>query len=152
MEIKKNMVLEYVNDGYIKYFIPKELIGDDWCGLDLDKDFNIVGNHWFLERILKDITNFKLAEKTIDTIYIGDIIKGCNTYTKVVGRSANIINITNSYGQLKDCQKRDECYGTYTIQELKNNDWKVYQEEKEIEELTLEKVCEELGRTIKIIK
>ena len=36
--------------------------------------------------------------------------------------------------------------------ELKDECYEVCVAEKEIEELTLEKVCEELGRTIKIIK
>ena len=153
MEIKKNMVFEYVNTFYVKYFIPKKATNKVWYGVNLDEDFNILEMVTWSETALNnDTNNFILAEKTLDTIYIGSIIKYGDTYTKVVGRSANIINITDSYEHLKDCQKSDECYETYTIQELKNDDWKVYQEGKEIEELTLEKVCEELGRTIKIIK
>ena len=152
MEIKKNMVFEYVGETYMKYFIPKEFINNHWDGLILDKGFNIIDWSSYSEDFLTGTDDFKLAEKTLDTLYIGSIIKDGDTYTKVVGRSANIINITDSYEHLKDCQKSDECYETYTIQELKNDDWKVYQEGKEIEELTLEKVCEELGREVKIIK
>ena len=153
MEIKKNMVFEYVNTFYIKYFIPKKATNKVWYGVNLDEDFNILEMVAWSETTLNNDTNkFKLAEKTLDTIYIGSIIKYGDTFQKVLGRTGNIVFLSDSYEHLKDCQKSDECYETYTIQELKNDDWKVYQEGKEIEELTLEKVCEELGREVKIIK
>ena len=152
MEIKKNMVFESVNTFYMTYFIPKKFINNHWDGLILDKGFNIIDWSSYSEDFLTGTDDFKLAEKTLDTLYIGSIIKDGDTFQKVLGRTGNIVFLSDSYEHLKDCQKSDECYETYTIQELKNDDWKVYQEGKEIEELTLEKVCEELGREVKIIK
>jgi len=138
MEIEKNMVFEYTDREYIKYFIPKELVGDGCYGIKLDKEFNIIGadswsNEYLNNKNHKNI--FKLAEKTLDTLYIGDITidnrdVDCPIYRKVLGRCGNIICSGVSSVDLESATKYNEVSATFTIQELKDDDWEVYKEPK----------------------
>ena len=153
MEIKKNMVFEYVNTFYIKYFIPKKATNKVWYGVNLDEDFNILEMVAWSETALNNDTNkFKLAEKTLDTIYIGSIIKYGDTFQKVLGRIGNIVFLSDGCDYENIDEIGNDISFHKTIEGLKEKRWEITGIEEEIEELTLEKVCEELGRTIKIIK
>jgi len=63
MEIEKNMVFEYVNGGYKKYFIPKKFISNNWSGLELDEEFNIIDYNNWSKTALNDTDDFKLIIK-----------------------------------------------------------------------------------------
>ena len=152
MEIKKNMVFESVNTFYMTYFIPKKFINNHWDGLILDKGFNIIDWSSYSEDFLTGTDDFKLAEKTLDTIYIGSIIKYGDTFQKVLGRIGNIVFLSDGCDYENIDEIGNDISFHKTIEGLKEKRWEITGIEEEIEELTLEKVCEELGRTIKIIK
>ena len=64
--------------------------------------------------------NLKLAEKTLDTLWAGDILAlGDDRYKKIIQRIGNIVYITttNFIGDLRG--NMDSVYDTVSIQEIK---------------------------------
>lgn len=133
MEIKKDMVFEYVNEVYRKYFIPQKLMMiDSWYGLNLDENFNIIGFTYHTQRVLNDNNFFKLAEKTLDTLWAGDILEiESGNYTKVMQRTGNIVFLGSATNDIESSMKDNEIAETYFIQELEGYGYELVEEEEE---------------------
>ena len=91
-----------------------------------------------------------LQEKTLQKLCVGDIIVDEDgEYKKVLG----VIN-QNCY-QMSNGRESTHCSSTFSVKELEDEGYEPYiedTEEPEVEELTMEEVCKEIGRNIKIKK
>ena len=140
MEIKKDMVFEYVGETYVKYFIPKEFINSNWHGLILDKEFNIINYTWFLEETLNNIEDFRLTE---DVIYIDTILRHISgRYLKVLSRTGNVVH-TSDYkysvdDSIGDCINEYRIGNSFTIEQLNKDKWKIYIESVEEEMIEID--------------
>lgn len=135
MEIKKDMVFEYVENIYMKYFIPQKLMMiDSWYGLSLDKYFNIIGFNYYIPQILKNKERFKLAEKTLDTLWAGDILQDeAGSYIRVRQRTGSVVFINSRTDSIEKVKSDNELNTFCSIQELKNNGYQLVEEEEEEE-------------------
>jgi len=93
-----------------------------------------------------NVTNLKPFNKTIRDVEIGDILIRDGDEQMVLDVREKIVGLS----EYDDFENFD-CF--YTFEELEKYGYKLKDEpEEEIEELTVEQVCKELGRDIKIIK
>ena len=89
---------------------------------------------------------------------IGDIITDGRYYRRVLDfLGENFIMVSGCYSCVDDIESLDELLEDddscqFAIKLLKKEGYKIHREEEEIEELTVEEICKELGRNIKIIK
>ena len=104
---------------------------------------------WQLNKDFTDynVTNLKPLNKTIRYVEIGDIVvdKYYNENKRMV------LDVREKIVGLSECDVFENFDCFYTFEELEE-DYKLKDEPEEIEELTVEQVCKELGRDIKIIK
>lgn len=129
MEIKKDMVFEYVDEGYKKYFIPQNAGNDYWTGLVLDENFNIINWAGYDEDTFNNKDYFKLAEKTLDTLWAGDILQYTNgTFQKVTQRTGNIVFLGCYSTGLELSMEDNEVQDTTSIQELKDDGYKLVED------------------------
>ena len=92
------------------------------------------------------VTNLKPFNKTIRDVEIGDILIRDGEEQMVLDVREKIIGLSEYYDFNSFCN-------FYTFEELERYGYKLKDEpEEEVEELTVEQVCKELGRDIKIIK
>ena len=152
MEIKKDMVFEYVDGVYKKYFIPKKNLGNAWYGLELDEEFNIIDYNNWLEDTLNHFNDFKLAEKTLETVYIGDIIcdRSNENYRKVLDRNHNMLFLTNCSSNPEGCVK-DTTAWQHFIGELIDNGWSIYKEPVKIK-LTKKQIAKKFKIDINLLE
>jgi hypothetical protein len=92
------------------------------------------------------VENLKLAEKTLENLEAGDILIG------QTGLKTFVLGVYKGVVRLQSITDGITLNATVTVEELKRAGHTLYQKEPLIEELTMEEVCEELGRTIKIKK
>ena len=103
---------------------------------------------WSLNKDFTDgnVTNLKPFKKTIRDVEIGDILIRDGEEQMVLDVREKIIGLSEYYDFNSFCN-------FYTFEELERYGYKLKDEpEEKIEELTIEQVCKELGRDIKIIK
>jgi hypothetical protein len=92
------------------------------------------------------VEDLKLVEKTLDNVEVGDmLVNKSREEHKVLGVCGEIVFLSRR-------QDFNDTLGCRTRHYLKVNGWKTKQEETPTEELTMEELCKELGRTIKIKK
>ena len=97
-----------------------------------------------IEKVIEIISTKPRTIK--DGVKEGDMItKNPDYKQKVLGICGQMIfvSVNNEF---------DEYYSGYTLNELIKSGYKLIQEESKVEELTMEQVCKELGRTVKIKK
>ena len=88
--------------------------------------------------------------KNLQTLCVGDVVKNDYDYYKTV---IGVIN-QNCY-QMSNGRESTHCSSTFSVKELEDEGYEPYiedTEEPEVEELTMEEVCKEIGRNIKIKK
>lgn len=104
----------------------------------LDKDFTN-----------DNVTNLKPFNKTIRDVEVGDII--VNKYNNE--NEGMVLDVREKIVGLSWDNNFEVFDYFFTFEELEKDGYKLKDEpEEEIEELTVEQVCKELGRDIKIIK
>jgi len=92
------------------------------------------------------VGDLKLVEKTLENLEVGDILINKNEQAhRVLGICGELVFYSFSNDFNDPLAYRTRHY-------LKVRGWKIKQEETPTEELTMEEVCKELGRTIKIKK
>ena len=115
---------------------------DYWTGLVLDENFNIITYYSPSLELLNDKDEFKLAEKTLDTLWAGDILAlGDDRYKKIIQRIGNIVYITTTTNFIGDLVEYDSVYDTVSIQEIKYSGYQLVAEEEE-EDMVFEYVNE----------
>ena len=83
----------------------------------LDENFNIISWAGYNEDRFNDTDNLKLAEKTLDTLWAGDILAlGNDCYKKVIQRIGNIVYITATTSLIEDLVGYGAVYDTDSIQ------------------------------------
>ena len=93
-----------------------------------------------------NVTNLKPFNKTIRDVEIGDILVRDGEEQMVLDVREKIVGLSEYYDFNSFCN-------FYTFEELEKYGYELKDEpEEEVEELTVEQVCKELGRDIKIIK
>jgi hypothetical protein len=87
---------------------------------------------------------------TLEAIQEGDLlIDGDDLAKLVLGRAGRIVFLANHN---KEPDGKCGCLNQFTIQELTDFHYRFADAPETTEELTMEQVCKELGRTVKIIK
>ena len=150
MQLKINQVFEYQDSNYIKYFILKKYVNNIWYVIKLDEEFNIIDYNNYSEEELNNTNCFKLAEKTLDTVYDGDILIGYSGYCKILGRVGNMVFTTCSYETIRELEDKNSLEKFYSIQELKDKGFKFYQEEGK--EYSMDEVAKALNIDVKDLK
>lgn len=91
----------------------------------------------------KDLTLF--VKTSIDQVEVGDMITDGLSEMKVLEIFTNtfIVSVNHDY---------DTTGKILSFKEAENYGWKIVQPVEEIEELTMEEVCDQLGKTVKIKK
>ncbi len=106
---------------------------------------------WELNKDFTDslVTNLKPFNKTIRDVEVGDII--VNKYNDENKRM--VLDVREKIIGLSGQDNFEVFNFFYTFEELEKYGYELKDEpEEEVEELTVEQVCKELGRDIKIIK
>ena len=95
------------------------------------------------------VTNLKPLNKTIRDVEIGDIV--VDKYNNENKRM--VLDVREKIVGLSECDDFENFDCFYTFEELEKYGYKLKDEpEEEIEELTMEELCKELGREVKIKK
>ena len=130
------------NGSFIKI---TDIIDDDYVYAILDENKQVIDSCWgcFKDEDLEPI------EKTMDNLEQGDIlVDEVGDKIKILGICglAYCISCNNNFDKARN--------SLYTLKELKDNGYKVYQEEPEetIPEMTVEEVQEKLGHKVKIVE
>lgn len=102
---------------------------------------------WVLERDFtkSSVTNLRPAEKSFDNPEVGDVYLGDGGERTVLGVCGRAIF-------LSAWDNPNVSGGCRTKEELIDNGYTIKQDKEEAEELTMEEVCKQLGRTVKIKK
>ena len=152
MKLKKNTFYEIKDyrkyQNRYKYVRINDIVGDDYMITHFTENF-IAGTN--VDRTIEDTECFnKEVPKTLQTLCVGDIIVDEDgEYKKVLG----VIN-QNCY-VMSNGRESTHCGPAYSVKELEDLGYEPYIEdieEPEVEELTMEEVCKEIGRNIKIKK
>lgn len=94
------------------------------------------------------VTNLRLAEKTWDTLEVGDEIE--DKY----GDTQTVLGVCGRVMFISYHDNKDEYSSGYTKEQLIKYGYTIVSPkvEEEVDEITMEELCKELGRTVKIKK
>jgi len=105
-------------------------------------------NTWYIKKSQDwEVRNLKLKNKTMDNLEVGDVlVDEDGDEQKILG----MCDMVYFLSRFNDFNKADDC--PRTLAELKGMSYKLKGVEEEEEELTMDELCKELGRTVKIKK
>ena len=128
------------HEGVISKIIDDERPSDKYPYMLVDSDVPLCSNFWGDHEL-------KLVSKNLDTLEVDDfIVSNSGNKAKVLAICGKLIGITYTYDV-----NTFNCWEI--IDNLKKDGWTIFNEQPEqIEELTVEQICKELGREIKIVK
>ena len=157
MKLKKNTFYQYKDaDTYARI---DGIHTDKYVVTIFSKNFVEIGkNLWTMEmEDMEDLDDWEEVPKTLQTLCVGDIVKSNDDcYRKVVGVINQNCYVMSRMSSIMENKDEEICCGSVkSIKELKEFGYEPYiedTEETEVEELTMEEVCKEMGRNVKIKK